>query len=292
MPFAVLVVGSPGAGKSTFCHGIQQLYSQLNRKCTLINLDPANDALPYECDFDVRTIVDFEQVCTNEGIGPNGAFLRCMEIVESKIDILREELKRFDQDSFYIFDCPGQVELYSMHNSILNIIKELNEFSFSVANILDATHLHNLDSFLAITMITLNSMLHLELPQVNFLNKLDLVNSLPSPIEAYCLADLHTLIEDQKVDKKNGKSGKFGKLTQTIIDFLEEHSLVSYVPIAVEDKDSMLFAMGELDRISGYVFGALSTGNDTLTEAAYSADHFPNYLAVMQERYLSSQENK
>ena len=110
----------------------------------------------------------------------------------------------------------------------------------------------------------------------------------------YCAGDLYGLMEDTKmVQRRRKTTRKNKKLTNAIVELIEEHSLVSFVPLAVEDKDCMLFAMGELDRISGYVFGAMSAGNDSLTEAAFSASHFPHYLHLLQERYLNGhQENK
>jgi GTPase SAR1 family protein len=286
MPFGVLVVGSPGAGKSTFCQAIQQIYTQINRKCVLVNLDPANDQLPYECDYDVRKLVDFEKVCREEGVGPNYAFLRCMEILEANVDILREELSRFDQESTFFFDCPGQVELYSMHNSLLNIINDFNgDFSFSVANLMDSTQLKDFNSFLAITMITMNSMLHLGLPQVNFVNKFDLMTELPSPLHKYCAADLHCIAQDTQ-----STTTRHQRLTAALTELIEECALVSFVPLAVEDKECMVFAVGELDRVSGRAFGALSHGNDAIGGAAYSGAHFDAYVMAMEERYLRRQD--
>jgi hypothetical protein len=49
MPFGQLVVGPPGSGKTTYCNGMQQFFGLLRRRVAVINLDPANDALPYEC---------------------------------------------------------------------------------------------------------------------------------------------------------------------------------------------------------------------------------------------------
>lgn len=46
LPFAVfgqLVVGAPGAGKSTFCSAVKQFLQALSRPCFVINLDPGNE---------------------------------------------------------------------------------------------------------------------------------------------------------------------------------------------------------------------------------------------------------
>jgi GPN-loop GTPase len=45
--FGALIIGPSGSGKTTFCYGLSQFFSQIERKCVLVNLDPANDNVPY-----------------------------------------------------------------------------------------------------------------------------------------------------------------------------------------------------------------------------------------------------
>lgn len=47
MPFGQVVVGPPGAGKTTYCNGMLHYFELLGRKAVVVNLDPANDHLPY-----------------------------------------------------------------------------------------------------------------------------------------------------------------------------------------------------------------------------------------------------
>jgi Conserved hypothetical ATP binding protein len=64
MGFGQLVIGPPGSGKTTYCNGMQQYLQLTRRKVAVINLDPANDALPYECAVDVADLA---------GTSPKGA---------------------------------------------------------------------------------------------------------------------------------------------------------------------------------------------------------------------------
>ena len=41
--FGQLVIGAPGAGKSTYCEGMRQYMGALGRDVAVVNLDPAND---------------------------------------------------------------------------------------------------------------------------------------------------------------------------------------------------------------------------------------------------------
>ncbi len=75
MSFGQLVVGPPGSGKSTYCNGLQQYLQLVGRKLAVINLDPANDDLPYECTIDIADLVSLEAVMTSLHLGPNGGVL-------------------------------------------------------------------------------------------------------------------------------------------------------------------------------------------------------------------------
>lgn len=48
-----LVVGPAGSGKSTYCNAIKELCADQHRRAYLINLDPAAEDLPYECDIGI-----------------------------------------------------------------------------------------------------------------------------------------------------------------------------------------------------------------------------------------------
>ena len=60
MPFGQLVIGPPGSGKTTYCHGLQQYCQATRRKVAIINLDPANDNLPYKPAVDISDLVNLE----------------------------------------------------------------------------------------------------------------------------------------------------------------------------------------------------------------------------------------
>lgn len=43
MRYGQVVLGPPGSGKSTYCTVLQKYYAASDRKCIVVNLDPAND---------------------------------------------------------------------------------------------------------------------------------------------------------------------------------------------------------------------------------------------------------
>lgn len=93
--FGQLVIGPPGSGKTTYCNGMQQFLKAIGRECCVINLDPANEFIPYECDINLSDLITVKDVMTNLTLGPNGALLYCMEYLESNIHWLIEKLNEF-----------------------------------------------------------------------------------------------------------------------------------------------------------------------------------------------------
>ncbi|KAG8527534.1 uncharacterized protein KY384_007686 [Bacidia gigantensis] len=98
MPFAQLVIGPPGSGKSTYCDGMHQFLSTIGRKCSVVNLDPANDHTSYESALDIRSLVTLDEVMNDENLGPNGGTLYALEELEHNVEWLEEGLKALGED--------------------------------------------------------------------------------------------------------------------------------------------------------------------------------------------------
>ena len=144
MPFAQLVIGPPGAGKSTYCHGMHQFLGAIGRKSSIVNLDPANDpprdSPTYTPALDIRDLISLEHIMQDEeiGLGPNGGVLYAME--ELEMDLLSEEekgswfregLKALGED-YVLFDCPGQVEIFTHHGSLRRVVAALEKMGYRV----------------------------------------------------------------------------------------------------------------------------------------------------------------
>ena len=135
MPFAQLVIGPPGSGKSTYCDGMHQFLSAIGRRTSVVNLDPANDGTSYSCALDIRSLVTLEEIMADEQLGPNGGTLYALEELEHNIQWLQDGLKALGED-YVLFDCPGQVELFTHHESLRKVFMKVQKLGYRVRNFL------------------------------------------------------------------------------------------------------------------------------------------------------------
>ncbi len=110
---------------------MHQFLGAIGRACSVVNLDPANDHTNYPCALDIRSLVKLEDVMTDDRLGPNGGILYALEELEHNFEWLEEGLKELGDD-YLLFDCPGQVELYTHHNALRNIFFKLQKLGYRV----------------------------------------------------------------------------------------------------------------------------------------------------------------
>lgn len=101
-----------------------------------------------------------------------------MEYLEKNVDWLLEKLSIF-KDAYFLFDTPGQVELFTHHHSLKNIIFTLtkNDYRLCAVHLMDAHYCVDASKYLSMLLVSLQSMLLFELPHVNVLSKVDLMES-------------------------------------------------------------------------------------------------------------------
>ncbi|CAG8633180.1 24715_t:CDS:2, partial [Racocetra persica] len=211
-----VVIGPPGSGKTTYCNGMQQFLRATGRKISVVNLDPANDFLPYECAINMADLITLEEVMEEFKLGPNGGMMYCMEYLEKNIDWLEEKLKSL-KDEYFLFDFPGQVELFTHHGSVKNIIERLQKLDYRLVTVhlVDAHYCTDPSKYISALLLSLKTMLQIELPHVNVLSKVDLMESygkLAFNLDFYT-EDKKSVMDLVKViDKANGYV--FGGLTE------------------------------------------------------------------------------
>lgn len=96
------------AGKTTYCHGMSMFLKEIDRSCDIVNLDFANENIPYTPSIDVRDLISLQTAMMDAELGPNGGLVYCMEYLLEHLDWLVDQLQALDS-GYVIFDCPGQV---------------------------------------------------------------------------------------------------------------------------------------------------------------------------------------
>lgn len=171
--YGQLVIGPPGSGKTTYCAKISKLYKEkLNRNVDIINLDPANENISYKTTINIMDLITVKEVMTEYQFGPNGALVYCMEFLEQNFDWLLKKLHLIE-NSYLLFDMPGQVELYTHHHSIKNIFAKLESLGYNLCavHMIDSHYCSDPAKFISTLLLSLSTMLHIGLPHVNVLSK-------------------------------------------------------------------------------------------------------------------------
>ncbi|KAJ2793790.1 hypothetical protein H4S07_006945 [Coemansia furcata] len=67
-------------------------------------------------------------------------------------------------------------------------------------------------------------------------------------------------------------STRFSDLNKVICELIEDYSLVGFSTLCITDKHSVANLLKEVDKANGYIFGALSQGNESILMSANSTD--------------------
>ncbi|CDH10169.1 related to GPN-loop GTPase 2 homolog [Zygosaccharomyces bailii ISA1307] len=298
MSFAQVVIGPPGSGKSTYCHGCSQFFNAIGRHTAVVNMDPANDLLPYPCAVDIRDFVTLEEIMQEQQLGPNGGLMFAVESLDKSVDLFVLQIKSLVQEerAYVVFDCPGQVELFTHHSSLFRIFKRLEkelDMRLCVVNLIDCFYITSPSQYISVLLLALRSMLMLDLPQINVFSKIDLLKSygeLPFRLDYYTeVQELDYLEPYIEQERSQLGVGRFKKLTESISEMVTDFNLVSFEVLCVDDKESMIHLQNVIDKANGYIFGSSEIGGDTVwAEATRQGAMLSN--VDIQQRWIDNKE--
>lgn len=248
--FAQLVIGPAGSGKSTYCSSLYQHCEALGRSINIVNLDPAAENFDYPVAMDIRELISLDDVMEELGLGPNGGLLYCMEHLEENLDEwLTDELDNYVEDDYLVFDCPGQIELFSHVPVLRNFVEHLKrkDFNVCVVYLLDSQFITDVTKFISGCMASLSAMIQLELPHVNILSKMDLVKN-KKDIENYL--DPNPVFLLPELNER--MAPRFKKLNQSLIELVDEFSMVSFIPLDLRKENSIEYVLSQIDNCIQY----------------------------------------
>ncbi|KAF7301331.1 GPN-loop GTPase 3 [Mycena indigotica] len=270
MRYAVLVTGPAGAGKTTFTKSFLTHLAASRRSAHLVNLDPAAAPEGYEHApvIDIKDLVSLEDVMGELGYGPNGGLVYCFEYLLQNMDWLEEELGGYEDD-YLIFDCPGQIELYTHHPFLPTLVQNLTKMGIrtSAVYLIESQFMEDKYKFFSGVLSAMSAMVNLEIPWINIMSKMDLVTANPDDparasggrnglrgrrnIARYLDPDPLLLVSarGQEGDTANPR---FHALNQAIVQLIEDHPLVSFLPLDLTSPDSLETVISHIDYTMQY----------------------------------------
>lgn len=246
--YAQLVMGPAGSGKSTYCSTMIQHAEAINRSVQVVNLDPAAEYFDYPVMADIRELIQVDDVMEDDSLrfGPNGGLVFCMEYFANNFDWLEECLGHVEDD-YILFDCPGQIELYTHLPVMRQLVEQLQQWEFRVCGVflVDSQFMVETFKFVSGVMAALSAMVTLEIPQVNIMTKMDLLSQkAKKEIEKYLDPDMYSMMQDNALTLR---SKKFEKLTKAICGLIEDYSMVRFLPFDRTDEEGINIVLQNID---------------------------------------------
>ncbi|XP_052149981.1 GPN-loop GTPase 3-like [Oryza glaberrima] len=250
MGYAQLVIGPAGSGKSTYCSSLYQHCETVGRTIHMVNLDPAAEHFSYPVSTDIRELISLDDVMEELGMGPNGGLIYCMEHLEDNLDDwLDEQLEGYLDDDYLVFDCPGQIELFTHVPVLRNFVEHLKRKNFNVCAVylLDSQFVSDVTKYISGCMASLSAMIQLELPHINILSKMDLVSN-KKDVEEYLNPEAQVLLSQLN----RQMAPKFGKLNKSLAELVDDYSMVNFIPLDLRKESSIQYVLSHIDNCIQY----------------------------------------
>ncbi|XP_067032314.1 GPN-loop GTPase 3-like isoform X2 [Acropora muricata] len=252
MRYAQLVMGPAGSGKSTYCSTILQHCENVQRSVQVVNLDPAAEQFGYPVLADVRELVELDDVmeAADLQLGPNGGLVFCMEYLVQNFDWLEEKLGDIEDD-YILFDCPGQIELYTHMPVMRQLVETLHQWNFRVCGVflIDSQFVVDCSKFFAGVLTALSAMIQLEIPHINVMSKMDLLTKKQlKEVDRFLDPDPQQLVEELK----ENTTKRFRKLNEALAQLIDDYSMVAFQPLNLSEEDSINNLLIQIDNAIQY----------------------------------------
>lgn len=217
---------------------------------------------------------------------------------------MKQMRKQLFDHSYFLFDCPGQIELYTNHDCVKNIADSLQKWNYRICavHLVDSHYCSDASKFIAAVMMSLSTMVRMELPHINVLSKIDLIQQhgkLAFDIEYYTdVQDLSYLVrsleeDEEEEEKSTVHNNRFAGLNKAIAEVIGDYGLVSFCTLNIMDKRSMLATLKWIDKANGYIFGGLSDNNESIQDIAHDNDQdwAYNRFDDVRQKYLQDSDD-
>jgi GTPase SAR1 family protein len=172
----------------------------------------------------------------------------------NNLDWLEDELSDFDDD-YLLIDCPGQIELYT-HNPVMrDLVQAMTRLGYRVCAVylLDAQFMDDPPKFFSGVLTAMSAMVQLEVPHINILSKMDLVerdgeSGRSRRVERFLETDPALLLDDLTLST----TPKFAQLNAALLRLIDEFNLVSFIPLNIQDEESVSVTLQHIDHALQY----------------------------------------
>ncbi len=205
----ILIMGPAGAGKTLMTASFAE-YLQKNYSIRIINLDSGVIDLPYEPDFDVRDYYTLQEIMKEEGLGPNGATIKSVDM------LINLDLPIYEDD-FVLIDTPGQLDPFVFRDAS----QVIRDYSDQVVYLFDGTAPTR--TYPSQYLYSLAAEYSMEKPVVRVINKVDLMSE--NNIE-----ELERLMTDPRMIRETGNFKMGVQMNIDIADMISEVSRSTVFP--------------------------------------------------------------
>lgn len=256
-------MGPAGSGKSTFCTTILSHFQSTSRSAHLVNLDPAAESFTYTPKIDIRDLISVQDVMDELHLGPNGGLIYCLEfLINNHSEWLEEELGSYEED-YLIIDCPGQIELYTHVPIMKRLVTILQKAGYAVVGIyaLDSQFMEDVTKFFSGVLSAMSAMIQLEIPHINVLTKMDLLQSSTDGVTKYGddeneYSRLRRFLDPDPTllleESASITRPKFAALNEALVRLIDEYNMVSFLPLNIKDEESIELLLMHIDHAVQY----------------------------------------
>ncbi len=244
--FFTFIVGTAGSGKSLLTSSLEKWLVGSDLSVTVVNLDPGVDSPPYTSDVDIREYVNYGEVMSSFGLGPNGALVASLDMAISHVNDLRDEIIDTDRD-YVLVDCPGQMELFAYRNSGPLMVSSLKGDDPALSlYLLDSNIARTPTGYLSSTLLGISISIRFGLPQLNVLSKPDILTELELEEIVEWGTEIYTL-EEALDASDEGLSREFSRSILEMLRTLD--TATGNVPVSAKDMTGIDLLYGEMQRV-------------------------------------------
>ncbi|KAJ1960513.1 GPN-loop GTPase 1 [Dipsacomyces acuminosporus] len=177
-PVNIIMIGMAGSGKTTLMQRINAYLHERKTPPYVLNLDPAVSKLPFQANIDIRDTVDYKQVMKEYNLGPNGGILTSLNLFTTKLDQVMQIVdKRASTNKYFLYDTPGQIEIFTWSASGAIITNTLAAtYPTVVVYVVDTPRTANPATFMSNMMYACSILYKTQLPFLIAFNKTDVVS--------------------------------------------------------------------------------------------------------------------